>query len=129
MTLPKVAGASSSPPPGIHTVRRRDCFTFTLTPHDGLTVTVTVSLLNSDINLNISDAAVTPVANASVRATAVCSDGGTLYIAASQSGEAYIYDISGQRVKTLPYLAGETTATQLPRGIYIVVAGEKHTRR
>jgi hypothetical protein len=49
----------------------------------------------------------------------------TLYIAATTNGAAQIYAVSGQLLKTVALTAGQTTATPLPPGIYIVVAGGK----
>jgi hypothetical protein len=57
--------------------------------------------------------------------TKVWAYGSTLYITATTSGEAYIYNLSGQLVKMLPHFAGETATTQLPRGVHIVIAEGK----
>ncbi|MDR2470058.1 MAG: T9SS type A sorting domain-containing protein, partial [Tannerella sp.] len=60
-------------------------------------------------------------------ATKVWAHGGTLYIAASTSGTAYVYNVSGQLVKTLhaTSLHGETVSIPLPRGVYVVVVEGK----
>jgi hypothetical protein len=55
----------------------------------------------------------------------VWSSGGQLYIDAATAGAAQIYALSGQLLKTVALTAGQTTATPLPRGVYIVVAGGK----
>jgi hypothetical protein len=52
----------------------------------------------------------------------VWSSGGQLYIAGVASGAAQVYSVAGQLLKTVSFTAGQTTATPLPRGIYIVVA-------
>jgi hypothetical protein len=58
-----------------------------------------------------------PVA-ASIR---VWSYAGRLYIASpATSGRAYVYHVSGQLVKILPYVAGETLVQALPAGVYVV---------
>jgi hypothetical protein len=51
--------------------------------------------------------------------------GGQLYIAATANGAAQVYAVSGQLLKTVALTAGQTTATPLPRGLYIVAAGGK----
>jgi hypothetical protein len=55
----------------------------------------------------------------------VWSSGGQLYIAATTNGAAQIYAVSGQLLKTVALTAGQTTATPLPRGLYIVATGGK----
>jgi hypothetical protein len=55
----------------------------------------------------------------------VWSSGGQLYIAATTNGAAQVCAVSGQLIKTVALTAGQTTATPLPRGQYIVVAGGK----
>jgi hypothetical protein len=52
----------------------------------------------------------------------VWSSGGQLYIAGTASGAAQVYTVAGQLLKTVPFTSGQTTATPLPRGIYIVAA-------
>ncbi|MDR2121474.1 MAG: hypothetical protein LBP64_11490 [Tannerella sp.] len=52
----------------------------------------------------------------------VWSSGGQLYIAGTASGTAQVYTVAGQLLKTVPFTSGQTTATPLPRGIYIVAA-------
>ncbi|MDR1600930.1 MAG: YDG domain-containing protein, partial [Tannerella sp.] len=69
--------------------------------------------------------AVDPIsANGDISASArVWSHGSWLYVAAgANDGRAYIYNISGVLVKTLPYTAGETVFTTLPAGIYVIAA-------
>jgi hypothetical protein len=55
----------------------------------------------------------------------VWSSGGQLYIAAATNGAAQVYAVSGQLLKTVTLTAGQTTATPLPRGVYIVATGGK----
>jgi hypothetical protein len=52
----------------------------------------------------------------------VWSSGGQLYIAGATSGMAQVYTVSGRLLKTVSFTSGQTTATPLPRGIYIVAA-------
>jgi hypothetical protein len=55
----------------------------------------------------------------------VWSSGGQLYIAATTNGAAQVYAVSGQLLKTVALTAGQTAATPLPRGLYIVATGGK----
>jgi hypothetical protein len=55
-------------------------------------------------------------------ATRVWSSGGQLYIAAASAGRAQIYTVAGQLMKTVALAAGQTVATPLPPGVYIVAA-------
>ena len=151
VTLPEVEGASSRPSEGVHYVKSRENFTFTLTPHEGYTLehltvktntwrdlepggvtltpngdgslTVTIRYVNSSIHLDVS--AAVPLSNASVATTDVWAHGGRLYIAASQSGTAHIYNVTGTRTKAVHCTAGQTESVSLPAGAYIVQAGGK----
>jgi hypothetical protein len=59
-------------------------------------------------------------ATGQVAAAQAWSHGRRLYIAATQPGEAYVYNVAGVRVKILPYAAGETVGATLPTGVYVV---------
>jgi hypothetical protein len=71
----------------------------------------------------LTPSAVEPVPERVV--TRVWSSGGQLYIAAASAGRAQIYTVAGQLMKTVALVAGETVATPLPPGVYIVVAEGK----
>jgi hypothetical protein len=58
-------------------------------------------------------------------ATRVWSSGGQLYIAAASAGRAQVYTVAGQLMATVALAAGETVATPLPPGVYIVAAEGK----
>ncbi|MDR2138407.1 MAG: hypothetical protein LBP50_02500 [Tannerella sp.] len=53
----------------------------------------------------------------------VWSSGGQLYIESATSGAAQIYSVAGRLLKTVSFTSGQTTATLLPRDMYIVTAG------
>jgi hypothetical protein len=154
--LPKVPGATTSPPAGAYFVESDSAFVFTLTPltpsiqtlsqppltietgrvplpgNQDFTVTpnadgsYTVRIPNivNDIRIEVSYT----TANETVPTVDVRAAGRTLYVAATTAGKAHIYNVAGQLVKTLPYLAGETVTAQLSRGIYIVAAEGKAYR-
>ncbi|MDR2469438.1 MAG: fibronectin type III domain-containing protein [Tannerella sp.] len=149
VTLRLPAGIVSQPASGMHRIASGRDFVFTLTLPSGQVPTVKTDRLiqgdpevltalpNADgsytftirqVRQTLEITVTSGVGNAGVSAsTTVWANGGTLYIAASTSGEAYIYNVSGQLVKTLhaTSLHGETATTQLPRGVYIVVVGGK----
>jgi hypothetical protein len=62
------------------------------------------------------------VGNEVLVATRVWSSGGQLYIAAASAGRAQIYTVAGQLTATVALAAGQTVATPLPPGVYIVAA-------
>ncbi|MDR1675041.1 MAG: hypothetical protein LBR86_01005, partial [Tannerella sp.] len=59
-------------------------------------------------------------ATGQVAAAQAWSHSRRLYIAATQAGEAYVYNVAGIRVKTVAVVAGATVAEALPAGVYIV---------
>jgi hypothetical protein len=101
---------------------------FTLVPRTGLapgsyTVTVTVggSGLKS-VSQKVTHRVVSVGNDAMVGAPGVWAAGHTLYIAAATSGEARVFNLSGQLVRAVSHTAGETVKTILPQGLYIVTA-------
>ncbi|MDR1675791.1 MAG: hypothetical protein LBR86_04920, partial [Tannerella sp.] len=103
---------------------------FTLVPREGLTpgaYTVTVTVGGdglTTVSLEITYH-VLPVGNEAIAGQQVWAAGGTLYIAATATGEARVFSTGGQFVKAIPHTAGETVETSLPQGVYIVVVEEK----
>ncbi|MDR1675611.1 MAG: hypothetical protein LBR86_03995 [Tannerella sp.] len=45
-----------------------------------------------------------------------------MYITAASTGTAQVYTVAGQSAATVTLTAGETAATPLPPGVYIVAA-------
>jgi hypothetical protein len=91
-----------------------------VTLHDDGTYTIRIMRIQEETSITIS--ASPPTANENIATVArAWSHGRNLYIAAGAThGRAYIYNISGILVKILPFVAGETTHTTLPAGIYLV---------
>jgi hypothetical protein len=147
--IPKTADALINPGSGLHAVTSRGDFTFQIRPtgaNEGLTPVVTsfpkvaedrilvkegedgvwtVTLVyvqhDYDLDITFKDAGLESAAgNAAVEGDSkVWSAGGTLYIAASASGNARIYSGTGALVKTVACTAG-TAGIPLPSGFYIV---------
>ncbi|MDR3261858.1 MAG: hypothetical protein LBT78_08495 [Tannerella sp.] len=150
VTLPSVAGFTTDPSAGVHSVPSRSHFTFTLTPvvalpagqapsvttnrrlipdADGVKVTPNADGSYTVIIYRVQEPTTVSIgfttANDAITAARVWSAGQTLYIHAPQSGTARIYGVTGQLVKTVAHTADETAQTALPRGVYIVVANGK----
>jgi hypothetical protein len=68
----------------------------------------------------LSPSVVEPVPESA--ATRVWSSGGQLYITAASTGTAQVYTLTGQPAATVALTTGETAATPLPPGVYIVAA-------
>jgi Leucine-rich repeat (LRR) protein len=145
--LPSVAGFTTDPPAGAHSVPSGTDFTFRLTsaaptpaglrlevitnrlllpdaegllitPNEDGSYTVTLFHVQEDTEISIGYT----LSAASIPAAKVWASGHTLYIHATQSGTARIYGVTGQLVTTLPLTPDETAQTTLPQGVYIVVA-------
>jgi hypothetical protein len=103
---------------------------FLLIPREGIasgtyTVTVTVSGEGlTPVSLEITYR-VLPTANEAIAGQRVWAAGNMLYIVATATGEARVFNTGGRFVKAIPHAAGETVVTTLPQGLYIVVAEEK----
>ncbi|GHT29819.1 hypothetical protein AGMMS49574_07640 [Bacteroidia bacterium] len=101
-----------------------------LTPHAGLaprlyTATLTVSGEGLDpVTITITYWAVTTGLE-SIDGNHVWTLGSSLYIYSTTTGEAKVFNVSGQYVKTVPYLAGETVSTKLLKGIFLVTVEGK----
>jgi hypothetical protein len=103
----------------------------TVSPRAGLapgnyTATLTVSGegLPSSASLTLTYR-VAPTDNEAIAGNKVWSAGNTLYIAALTTGQAHIYSMGGQLVKSVACHAGETITTTLARGFYLVIAEDK----
>ncbi|MDR2120752.1 MAG: MBG domain-containing protein, partial [Tannerella sp.] len=142
-----------SPSPGVHSVESGRDMILTLTPlaslPSGYVPQVTTDrrlvpdseqsieiLPNADGTYTVRIRSVLEAAVVTVTAVAfqsadriapaqVWSYGRQLYVAASVSGRAYIYNVSGRVVKIVPTVAGETVAQALSPGIYFVSTGGK----
>jgi hypothetical protein len=92
-----------------------------VTRNDDGTYTVLIACVQQNITVTVT--AVSPVAtNEHIAGARVWSYGNRLYVAATQPGQAYIYNVSGVLVKILPFAAGETVSATLPAGVYVVAA-------
>jgi hypothetical protein len=147
--LPAVPGAVTDPPAGTHHIESGSSFVFTLTPAPGNafsaapvirtgrpsepdavvtasgdgSYTVRIPAVRQTLQLSI-DAPVTAGAGtvhtaASPAGDRIWSSGGLLHISAALPGEAHVYTLTGARLKTLRYAAGETV-TPLPPGCYLI---------
>jgi hypothetical protein len=152
--LPAVPGAVTDPPAGTHHIESGSSFVFTLTPAPGNafssapvirtgrpsepdavvtalgdgSYTVRIPAVRQTLQLSI-DAPVTAGAGtvhtaASPAGDRIWSSGGQLHISAALPGEAHVYTLTGARLKTLRYAAGETV-TPLPPGCYLIQTGTK----
>ncbi|MDR1601761.1 MAG: hypothetical protein LBS42_04955 [Tannerella sp.] len=91
------------------------------------TYTVRIRFVRQALTLTIEapPPAAPPAGMAAPALPSIWSYGGQLYVSASSSGEARIYNPVGVLVKSLPYVSGKTVRTPLPQGFYLVVAEEK----
>ncbi|MDR2765056.1 MAG: MBG domain-containing protein [Tannerella sp.] len=154
VTLPSVPGATTEPPSGLYTQPSGNNFTFTLRPSASLaghepvvttgretdalggvtctpngdgSYTVLVREVRQHLTLEISFVSSGANAAMDLPAADVWAFGNRLYIAASRSGQAYVYTLAGTLMKTLSVTAGQTTVDTLPAGIYIIAQnGKKH---
>ncbi|MDR2121047.1 MAG: T9SS type A sorting domain-containing protein [Tannerella sp.] len=53
-------------------------------------------------------------------AVRVWASGAQLYIAGATSGQAQVYTVAGQLIKTVTFTSGQTAAVSMPPGVYIV---------
>jgi hypothetical protein len=86
---------------------------------DGLSYTVIIKNLQQDVNINILIADGT----AAIDGSNVWGANGQLYITSAKAANANIYALTGSLVKSVALTAGETAATSLPAGIYVVTLG------
>ncbi|MDR2764723.1 MAG: choice-of-anchor L domain-containing protein [Tannerella sp.] len=149
VVLPKIPGASTSPPWGIYHVRSMADFVFTVIPYpenrdwtlsvkvvrrnaaddEGVIITpnpdgsYTVIIRQIQENISIDVSFTSPlVGNAAVDPATVWTDGSQLYIRASRDGEARIHSISGTLIQTATLEAGKTLTRRLQKGFYLVTA-------
>jgi hypothetical protein len=110
--------------PQVTTSRTTDSEGGITVTHNGGAWTVRIRRVQEAITVTIAavaSSAGTATAVADIADAQVRTFGSRLYIAATQPGEAYIYNVYGMRVKAVPVIAGETVAGTLPAGVYIVV--------
>jgi hypothetical protein len=70
---------------------------------------------------------VLPVGNEAIAGQRVWAAGNTLYLVATTTGEARVFNVGGQLVKVISHTADGTVKTILPQGFYIVTAeGKTH---
>ncbi|MDR2041274.1 MAG: hypothetical protein LBP98_03025 [Tannerella sp.] len=147
VTLPAIAGVTTTPPAGLHALSSGHDFKFIIHPsavlaglepavttgretddqggvtrtlNDDGSYTVIVRAIHQDIELHIALVPATATGTAAVSTAAVWSSGNRIYISAVRTGQARIYSLTGTLVKTVSVHAGETAATTLPAGVYIV---------
>jgi hypothetical protein len=145
VTLPSLPGVMTLPAAGIHFVFSREDFVFDIlapvsgrpvvttgretdgnggavcTPNADGSYTVRIRYIQQDITVAI-DFVDNTTGNTGIPAVgSVYASGGRLYIAATRTGQAYLYTSLGTRVTTLTLPAGETVVTTLPPGLYFVV--------
>jgi hypothetical protein len=103
-----------------------------VTAHEDGTYTVRIAYIIENTVVTVETVAqpnVGDVGNEVASASAairVWSYGRQLYLSAgATAGQAYVYNVSGVLVKTIPFASGETHSVVLPAGIYVVRAEGK----
>ncbi|MDR1601531.1 MAG: putative Ig domain-containing protein [Tannerella sp.] len=147
--LPAVDGMITVPESNVYYVKSGSDFTFVLTPvgshvgipkvttgrrhmpdsigvtvtpdSDGISYTVVIRDIYEEVNINVIPAANLPVAGAEK----VWSAGGRLYISVTEATEVNVYNVTGNRVKTISAEAGQTTVAALSSGLYLVELNNK----
>jgi hypothetical protein len=120
ITLTPKATLPAGHTPQVKTSRTTDEGGVTVTRNAAGAWTVRIVRIQQAVTVTITAAGASTSAAESVSLAQVWSHGHRLYIAASTSGEAYIYNVSGIRVKTVAVVAGATVSETLPAGVYIV---------
>lgn len=149
VTLPALAGASTTPVAGAHTVTEGDGFSFTLTldaDYDQSVPVVTVNgnVLTSDANgkytiadisANLTVAITGIVRNTTTgieqveNATLIRAESGALLIRTPVSVTAQVIALTGNVVRTVRLPAGDSRVDSLASGIYIVRLSNKITKK
>jgi hypothetical protein len=148
VVIPEVAGIETIPSAGWHYAVSRQDFYITVTPTSPIPAGKELDVRTDRDNLSKEeDRIIEAVGDGSYKVTikgiqqavnisilfadgTVAIDGsnvwganGQLYITAASAGIANIYALTGSLVKSLALTAGETAATSLPAGIYVVTLG------
>ena len=149
VTLPALAGASTTPAAGAHTVTEGDGFSFTLTldaDYDQSVPVVTVNgnVLTSDANgkytiadisVNLTVAITGIVRNTTTgieqveNATLIRAESGALLIRTPVSVTAQVIALTGNVVRTVRLPAGDSRVDGLASGIYIVRLSNEITKK
>lgn len=149
VTLPALAGASTTPAAGAHTVTEGDGFSFTLTldaDYDQSVPVVTVNgnVLTSDANgkytiadisANLTVAITGIVRNTTTgieqveNATLIRAESGALLIRTPVSVTAQVIALTGNVVRTVRLPAGDSRVDGLVSAIYIVRLSNKITKK
>lgn len=149
VTLPALAGASTTPAAGAHTVTEGDGFSFTLTldaDYDQSVPVVTVNgnVLTSDANgkytiadisANLTVAITGIVRNTTTgieqveNATLIRAESGALLIRTPVSVTAQVIALTGNVVRTVRLPAGDSRVDGLASGIYIVRLSNEITKK
>jgi hypothetical protein len=88
-------------------------------PNGDDTYTIVIKNVQQDVILDIKIADGT----AAIDGSNVWGANGQLYITSAKAANANIYALTGSLVKSVALTAGETAATSLPAGIYVVTLG------
>ena len=67
----------------------------------------------------------TGVEDVDTAATRIYTANGCIIIAATEDGEAAVYDFTGRLIKSVPVASGDSTAVPVTPGCYIVKTGTK----
>ena len=149
VTLPALAGASTTPAAGAHTVTEGDGFSFTLTldaDYDQSVPVVTVNgnVLTSDANgkytiadisANLTVAITGIVRNTTTgieqveNATLIRAESGALLIRTPVSVTAQVIALTGNVVRTVRLPAGDSRVDGVASGIYIVRLSNEITKK
>ena len=149
VTLPALAGASTTPAAGAHTVTEGDGFSFTLTLDADYDQSVPVVTVNgnalipdangkytiADISANLTVAITGIVRNTTTgieqveNATLIRAESGALLIRTPVSVTAQVIALTGNVVRTVRLPAGDSRVDGLASGIYIVRLSNEITKK
>lgn len=145
ITIPFLANANTEPSAGVHYVNSMENFRFTIIPHSGHeglapivttdrnvpdeegvviesnedgSYTVFILRVQTATNINIQ----IPLANELISDQKVWAENGRLFISSIAGKRIDIYSVTGQLIKTINSVSGETKEVTLPNGLYIIVA-------
>ena len=84
------------------------------------TYSVTILKIQTTTNIGIKFEE-TPVDNELVAVQKVWGDNGMLHISSVSGGQAKVYSITGQLIKSISFSSGEAINAVLPKGLYIIL--------